>query len=129
MQQWHPLGVLAIIPTLNIPVELPGWGWALALVCGDTIVWKPSSLTPLISIAAQQIFHEVTAGSEAEGVFSLVVGKGGTGGEALLSDHRVPLIQAAGSCAVAERVSAAAGERSRRPTLALGGSHPLHLLD
>src|SRR5260370_18936156 len=129
MQQWHPLGVLAIIPTLNIPVELPGWGWALALVCGDTIVWKPSSLTPLISIAAQQIFHEVTAGSEAEGVFSLVIGKGGTVGEALLSDHRVPLIQATGSCAVGERVSAAVGKRSGRAILELGGNNAVIVLD
>src|SRR5258708_31350452 len=105
----------------NFPVAVPGWGWAIALVCGDTIVWKPSSLTPLISIAAQQIFHEVTAGTEAEGVFSLVIGSGGTVGEALLSDDRVPLIQATGSCAVGERVSAAVGKRSGRAILELGG--------
>ena len=77
VEQWHPLGVVGIISAFNFPVAVPGWGWAIALVCGDTIAWKPSSLTPLISIAAQQIFHEVTAGTEAEGVFSLVIGSGG----------------------------------------------------
>jgi delta 1-pyrroline-5-carboxylate dehydrogenase len=86
LEQWHPLGVVGIISAFNFPVAVPGWGWALALVCGDTIVWKPSSLTPLVSIAVQQIFHEVTGGTEAEGAFSLVIGKGGVVGEALLSD-------------------------------------------
>ncbi len=129
MEQWHPLGVVGIISAFNFPVAVPGWGWALALVCGDTIVWKPSSLTPLISIAAQQIFHEVTAGTEAEGVFSLVIGSGGTVGEALLSDDRVPLIQATGSCAVGERVSAAVGKRSGRAILELGGNNAVIVLD
>jgi aldehyde dehydrogenase (NAD+) len=129
VEQWHPLGVVGIISAFNFPVAVPGWGWALALVGGDTIVWKPSSLTPLISIAAQQIFHEVTAGTEAEGVFSLVIGKGGVVGEALLSDDRVPLIQATGSCAVGERVSAAVGKRSGRAILELGGNNAVIVLD
>jgi L-aminoadipate-semialdehyde dehydrogenase len=129
MEQWHALGVVGIISAFNFPVAVPGWGWALALVCGDTIVWKPSSLTPLISIAAQQIFHEVTAGTEAEGVFSLVIGRGSTVGEALLSDDRVPLIQATGSCAVGERVSAAVGKRSGRAILELGGNNAVIVLD
>jgi L-aminoadipate-semialdehyde dehydrogenase len=129
IEQWHPLGVVGIISAFNFPVAVPGWGWAIALVCGDTIVWKPSSLTPLISIAAQQIFHEVTAGTEAEGVFSLVIGKGTIVGEALLSDYRVPLIQATGSCAVGERVSAAVGKRSARAILELGGNNAVIVLD
>src|SRR5207247_9668037 len=83
VEQWHPLGVVGIISAFNFPVAVPGWGWALALVCGDTIVWKPSSLTPLISIAAQQIYHQVTAGTEAERVFSLVIGGGRARGDAL----------------------------------------------
>src|SRR5713226_1204071 len=129
MEQWQPLGVVGIISAFNFPVAVPGWGWAIALVCGSTIVWKPSSLTPLISIAAQQIFHEVTAGTEAKGVFSLVVGRGGIVGEALLSDTRVPLIQATGSCAVGERVAAAVGKRSGRAILELGGNNAVIVLD
>src|SRR2546429_1827504 len=121
LEQWHPLGVVGIISAFNFPLAVPGWGWAIALVCGDAIAWKPSSLTPLISIAAQQVFHEVTAGTEAEGVFSLVIGSGGTVGEGLLADPRLPLIQATGSCALGERVSTAVGRRGGRATPGLGG--------
>ena len=123
IEQWHPLGVVGIISAFNFPVAVPGWGWALALVCGDTIVWKPSSLTPLISIAAQRIFHDVTAGTEAEHVFSLVIGRGAAVGETLLADERVPLIQATGSCALGDRVSAAVAKRSARAILELGGNN------
>src|SRR5438128_10035117 len=128
LEQWHPLGVVGIISAFNFPVAVPGWGWAIALVCGDTIVWKPSSLTPLISIATQQIFHEVTAGTEAERVFSLVIGGGSSIGEALLADQRVALIQATGSCALGERVSAAVAKRSGRAILELGGNNAVVVL-
>ncbi len=128
IEQWHPLGVVGIISAFNFPVAVPGWGWALALVCGDTIVWKPSSLTPLISIAAQKIFHDVTAGTDAEGVFSLVIGRGAAVGETLLADERVPLIQATGSCALGERVSAAVSKRSAKAILELGGNNAVVVL-
>lgn len=128
-EQWHPLGVVGIISAFNFPLAVPGWGWALALVCGDSIFWKPSSLTPLISIAAQQIFHDVTRGTEAEGVFSLAIGSGSVVGEALLADPRVPLIQATGSCALGERVSAAVGKRGGRSILELGGNNAVIILD
>src|SRR5437868_11621739 len=123
LEQWHPLGVVGIISAFNFPLAVPGWGWAIALVCGDTIVWKPSSLTPLISIAAQQIFHSVTAGTDAEHVFSLVIGSGSTIGEALVADERVPLIQATGSCGLGERVAAGVAKRSGRAILELGGNN------
>src|SRR5713226_3374858 len=123
MEQWHPLGVVGIISAFNFPVAVPGWGWAIALVCGDTIVWKPSSLTPLISIAAQQIFHEVTKGTDAERVFSLIIGGGSTVGEALVADERVPLIQATGSCALGERVALGVAKRSGKAILELGGNN------
>jgi len=105
VEQWHPLGVVGIISAFNFPVAVPGWGWALALVCGDTIVWKPSSLTPLISIATQQII-----------------------GEALLADEHVALIQATGSCALGERVSLAVAKRSGRAILELGGNNAVIVL-
>ncbi|MDQ6917853.1 MAG: aldehyde dehydrogenase family protein [Candidatus Dormibacteraeota bacterium] len=128
-EQWHPLGLVGIISAFNFPVAVPGWGWALALVCGDAVLWKPSSLTPLISIAAQQVFHEVTAGTEAEGVFGLAIGSGGTVGEALLADPRLPLIQATGSCDLGERVSSALAKRSGRSILELGGNNAVVILD
>src|SRR5260370_23725325 len=123
VEQWHPLGVVGIISAFNFPLAVPGWGWAIALICGDTIVWKPSSLTPLISIAAQQIFHEVTKGTDAERVFSLIIGGGSTVGEALVADERVPLIQATGSCALGERVALGVAKRSGKAILELGGNN------
>jgi aldehyde dehydrogenase (NAD+) len=129
IEQWHPLGVLGIISAFNFPVAVPGWGWALALVCGDSVLWKPSSLTPLVSIACQQIFHAVTRGTSAEGVFSLVIGPGSPVGEALLNDPRVPLVQATGSTALGERVSSAVGKRGARAILELGGNNGLIVLD
>src|SRR5712692_9862454 len=129
MEQWHPLGVVGIISAFNFPVAVPGWGWALALVCGDSVLWKQSSLTPLISIACQQIFHSVTNGTPAEGVFSLVVGPGSSVGDALLNDARVPLVQATGSTALGERVSSAVGRRGGRAILELGGNNGLVVLD
>src|SRR5207244_12786808 len=107
---------------LSCPLAGPGWGWALALVCGDTIVWKPSSLTPLISIAAQHVYHEVTKGTDAERVFSLIIGGGSTVGEALVADPRVPLIQATGSCALGERVPMGVAKRAGTAILELVGN-------
>jgi aldehyde dehydrogenase (NAD+) len=129
LEQWHPLGVVGIISAFNFPVAVPGWGWAIALACGDTLLWKPSPHTCLISIAAQQVFQEVTRGTEAEGVFSLATGPGETVGEALLADPRVPLIQATGSCALGERVSTAVGRRAGRAILELGGNNAVIVLD
>ncbi len=129
LEQWHPLGVVGIVSAFNFPVAVPGWGWALALVCGDTIVWKPSSLTPLISLAVQQIADDVTRGTEAEGVFGLAVGPGSTVGEALLADRRIPLVQATGSCQMGERVAAAVARRSGRAILELGGNNAVVVLD
>ncbi|MBM4420195.1 MAG: aldehyde dehydrogenase family protein [Chloroflexi bacterium] len=128
LEQWHPMGVLGIISAFNFPAAVPGWGWALALVCGDTILWKPSSLTPLVSIACQQIFHDVTNGTEAEGVFALVVGEGRTVGQTMLDDRRVPLIQATGSCDLGERVTAALGKRGGKSILELGGNNAVVVL-
>jgi aldehyde dehydrogenase (NAD+) len=128
-EQWHPLGMVGIISAFNFPLAVPGWGWALAVVCGDSVLWKPSSLTPLASIAAQQIFHEVTGDTEAEGIFGLAVGPGSTVGEALLADPRIPLVQATGSCDLGERVSTALGKRGARSILELGGNNGLIVLD
>ena len=128
-ETWHPLGVVGIISAFNFPLAVPGWGWAIALVCGDSVLWKPSSLTPLVSIAAQKIFHEVTNGTDAEGVFNLVIGSGSTVGESVLADPLLPLIQATGSCALGERVSAAVGKRGARAILELGGNNAVVVLD
>src|SRR5438105_1305739 len=129
LEQWHPLGVVGIISAFNFPLAVPGWGWAIALVCGDSIVWKPSELTPLVSIAAQQLFHDVTNGTEAEGVFGLVAGPGPSIGETLIGDVRLPLIQATGSCRMGQRVAEVVGKRTARAILELGGNNAVVVLD
>jgi len=129
LEQWHPLGVVGIISAFNFPVAVPGWGWAIALVCGEDIVWKPSELTRLVSIAAQELFHAVTNGTEAEGVFGLVVGPGPSIGEMLVGDTRIPLIQATGSCRMGQRVAEAVGKRTGRAILELGGNNAVVVLD
>jgi aldehyde dehydrogenase (NAD+) len=128
-EQWHPLGPIGIISAFNFPVAVPGWGWAIALACGDSILWKPSELTPLISIAAQQLFHQVTNGTQAEGIFSLVIGRGPSTGEALIADTRLPLIQATGSCRMGQRVAEVVGRRTARAILELGGNNAVIVLD
>jgi aldehyde dehydrogenase (NAD+) len=129
LEQWHPLGPVGIISAFNFPVAVPGWGWALALVCGDTVVWKPSEQTPLIAVAVQQLVHEVTRGTAAEGVFSLVAGTGSTVGEWLSADARVPVIQATGSCRMGVRVAEVVAQRTGRTILELGGNNAVIVLD
>jgi aldehyde dehydrogenase (NAD+) len=99
------------------------------LACGDTIVWKPSEQTPLVSLAIQQIFHSVTNGTEAAGVFSLVVGRGPSVGELLIADSRLPLVQATGSCRLGQRVAEVVGRRTGRAILELGGNNAVVVLN
>ena len=129
LEQWHPLGIVGAITAFNFPAAVYAWGWAIALVCGDVLVWKPSSLTPLTSIAIQQIVDDVTRGTAAEGVLSLVIGSGSTIGEALLADPRIPLIQATGSCQLGQRVAEVVGRRTGRTILELGGNNAVVVLD
>jgi aldehyde dehydrogenase (NAD+) len=128
-ERWHPLGIVGIISAFNFPAAVPAWGWAIALVCGDAIVWKPSEQTPLVSLAIQHIVHAVTNGTEAEGVFSLVVGRGATVGETLIADPRIPLVQATGSCRLGQRVAEVVGRRTGRAILELGGNNAVVVLD
>jgi aldehyde dehydrogenase (NAD+) len=128
-ERWHPLGVIGIISAFNFPAAVPGWGWAIALACGDTIVWKPSEQTPLVSLAIQQIFHSVTNGTEAAGVFSLVLGRGPSVGELLIADSRLPLVQATGSCRLGQRVAEVVGRRTGRAILELGGNNAVVVLN
>ncbi len=128
-EQWHPLGVVGVISAFNFPVAVWSWNSFLAAVCGDTIVWKPSSQTPLSAIAVTRIAGEVMKGSGFEGVFNLVVGKGSDVGDRLINDRRVPLISATGSCNVGEKVGVAVAKRFGRSLLELGGNNAVTVLD
>ena len=122
-EQWHPLGILGLITSFNFPVAVWSWNSALAAVCGDTIIWKPSSYTPLTAIAVTHIANKVMADHGLSGIFNLVIGSGRDVGELLLNDKRVPLISFTGSTSVGVHVSEAVARRFGRTILELGGNN------
>jgi aldehyde dehydrogenase (NAD+) len=128
-EQWHPLGPVGIITAFNFPVAVWSWNSAIAAVCGDTCIWKPSSETPLAAIAVTKIAERVMDGTGFEGVFNLLVGRGATVGDRLINDRRVPLVSATGSCAVGERVGMAVAKRMGRSILELGGNNAILVMD
>lgn len=124
-EQWHPLGVVGIISAFNFPVAVWSWNTALAWVCGDVCVWKPSEKTPLCAIACQKIIAEVFAANDVpEGVCNLVVGEREIG-EKIASDNRIPLVSATGSTRMGKAVGAAVGARLGRSLLELGGNNAI----
>lgn len=125
-EQWHPLGVVGVISAFNFPVAVWSWNTALACVCGDSVLWKPSSQTPLTAIACTKLAQQVCEESDVDpAIFSLTVGKGSTVGERLLHDRRIPLVSATGSCQMGYRVGAVVGERLGRTILELGGNNAI----
>lgn len=126
MEQWHPLGTVGVISAFNFPVAVWAWNAALAWVCGDTTVWKPSSKTPYCAIACQNIVNEVFRANDLPaGVSGVVIGRGATIGERLIADTRVPLISATGSTRMGKRIGAVVGARLGRTILELGGNNAL----
>jgi aldehyde dehydrogenase (NAD+) len=124
MEQWFPLGPVGVISAFNFPVAVWSWNAAIAWVCGDTVVWKPSTKTPLTAIACQNLLRGVFSRNEVpEGVSSVVVGPGAEIGERMASDRRIPLLSATGSTAMGRRVGAAVGARLGRTILELGGNN------
>jgi len=125
-EQWHPLGVVGVISAFNFPVAVWSWNTAIASVCGDAVIWKPASKTPLTAIAVTTIVHEVCKANHVDpAIFSLVVGKGSTVGEKLLHDRRIPLISCTGSCAVGYHVGEVVGRRLGRTIQELGGNNAI----
>jgi aldehyde dehydrogenase (NAD+) len=128
-EHWHPLGPVGVISAFNFPVAVWSWNAAIAAVCGDTVVWKPSERTPLSAIAVTKIAQEVMAGSGFEGVFNLVVGDGTTVGSRMNQDTRLPLISATGSCNMGRIVGPAVAQRMGRTILELGGNNAVVVMD
>ena len=125
-EQWHPLGVVGVISAFNFPVAVWAWNAALAWVCGDAVLWKPSSQTPLTAVACTKIAARVfEKNGHDPALASLLVGKGSTVGEKMLHDRRVPLVSATGSCSMGYRVGRIVGERLGRTILELGGNNAI----
>lgn len=123
MEQWHPLGPVGVVTAFNFPVAVWAWNAMLAAVCGDSVIWKPSSKTPLTAVAIQHICNEVTALHDLPPLFNLVVGRGSSVGELLINDKRVPLISATGSTVMGKHVGETVGKRLGRSLLELGGNN------
>ncbi|MFQ6070961.1 MAG: aldehyde dehydrogenase family protein [Candidatus Aminicenantales bacterium] len=124
-EQWHPLGAIGVITAFNFPVAVWSWNAAIAAVCGDTVVWKPSSETPLTAIAVQHVANRVMADHNLEGIFSLLIGRGSVVGEMMINDKRLPLISFTGSTQMGRRVAEAVARRFGRTILELGGNNAI----
>lgn len=128
-EQWHPLGVIGIITAFNFPVAVWSWNAAIAAVCGDTMVWKPASDTPLTAIAVQKICEKVMKENGFSSIFTLCIGKGSVVGEKMINDKRLPLISFTGSCAMGRRVAERVASRFGKSILELGGNNGIILME
>ena len=127
METWHPLGPCAVISAFNFPVAVWSWNAALALVCGDPVIWKPSEKTPLTAIATHKIMDRALKrfGDDApEGLVQLVIG-GPAIGEALVNSKDVPIVSATGSTRMGSIVGPKVAARWGRPILELGGNNAM----
>ncbi len=124
-EQWHPLGAVGVITAFNFPVAVWSWNAAIAAVCGDPVVWKPSSDTPLTAVAVQHIANRVVADHGFNGIFCLAIGSGATVGEMMINDPRLPLISFTGSTKMGRRVAEAVARRFGRTILELGGNNAI----
>jgi aldehyde dehydrogenase (NAD+) len=128
-EQWHPLGVVGIVTAFNFPVAVWAWNAALAAVCGNTMVWKPSSDTPLTAVAVQNICNRVMENHGLHGIFNLLIGPGRIVGERLINDPRVPLVSFTGSTAMGRHVAETTARRFGRSILELGGNNAIVVAD
>ena len=122
-EQWYPLGIVGVISAFNFPVAVWNWNTALAWICGDVCIWKPSSKVPLCAVACHNIWNEVAAENNIpEGVSCLLVSPGAIG-EKMCEDGRVPLVSATGSTRVGRIVGTKVASRFGRSILELGGNN------
>ncbi|MBK8047602.1 MAG: aldehyde dehydrogenase family protein [Anaerolineales bacterium] len=127
-EQWHPLGPVGIITAFNFPVAVWSWNAAIAAVCGDTLIWKPSELAPLTAVAVQHLANRVMADHKLTGIFNLTVGAGDVG-RWMTEDVRVPLISFTGSIPTGRKVAQAVAARLGRTVLELGGNNAIIVSD
>lgn len=123
-EQWHPLGPIGIISAFNFPVAVYAWNAAIAAVCGDTMIWKPSELVPLVSVATQKLHNRVMADHGLSGIFNLAIGAGDVG-HWMTTDPRLTLVSFTGSIATGRKVAAAVAGRLGRSILELGGNNAI----
>ena len=123
-EQWHPLGPIGVISAFNFPVAVWAWNAAIAAVCGDTVIWKPSELAPLTAVAVQHICNRVMADHGLSGVFNLTVGAGNIG-QMMTEDKRLPMVSFTGSIRVGRMVGETVAKRFGKTILELGGNNAI----
>ena len=123
MEQWHPLGIVGIISAFNFPVAVWAWNAALAAICGNVCIWKPSEKTPFTAIACQKLLQDVLkANNLPEGIFSLVIGDASVG-QAMAASPKVALVSATGSTRMGKAVAVTVAARLGKSLLELGGNN------
>jgi aldehyde dehydrogenase (NAD+) len=127
-EQWHPLGPVGVITAFNFPVAVWAWNALIAAVCGDTVLWKPSELTPLCALAVQNLVQPVLDKHGFPHLFQTIAGDVANVGEPMLDDRRLPLISATGSCRMGRIVAERVGRRLGRTLLELGGNNAIILM-
>ena len=128
-EQWHPLGLVGVISAFNFPVAVWSWNAMIAAVCGDCVLWRPSSETPLAAIAVQKICNRVMDRHSLKGIFNLVIGASNPVGEALIQDRRIALVSFTGSTEVGRHVSEVVASRLGRSILELGGNNGIIVMN
>ncbi len=128
-EQWHPMGIVGVISAFNFPVAVWSWNAMIAAVCGDCVLWRPSSETPLTAIAVQKICNRVLDRHQLKGVFNLVIGPSKPIGETLINDRRIPLVSFTGSTEVGRHVSEVVARRLGRTILELGGNNGIIVMN
>lgn len=125
-ENWLPLGPIGVISAFNFPAAVWAWNFALAVICGDSVIWKPSEKTPLTALACHGVFEKAVKefGEVPEHLAQVILGKAAVG-EQLVNDKRIPLVSATGSCRMGRIVGTAVAARSGRSLLELGGNNAI----
>lgn len=125
-EQYHPLGITGVITAFNFPVAVWSWNAMIALICGDVVIWKPSSKVLISAIAVHKIIEETLKQNNVpEGVLNLIAASSGSVGDLMLNDKRIPLISVTGSTKVGRHVNRLVGERLGKTILELGGNNAI----
>ena len=124
METWHPIGPIGVISAFNFPVAVWSWNFALAVVCGDSVIWKPSEKTPLTALACKALFDRAAErfGDVPQGLCQVVIVDGEVGA-LLVEDARLPLISVTGSCRMGRTIAQVVAKRLGRSLLELGGNN------
>jgi len=129
MEVWNPIGIVGVITAFNFPVAVSGWNAAIALICGDLVIWKGASSTSLCTIATGRIVADVLKKHGFNSVHTVCNGGGATIGERFIHDKRLQLVSFTGSTSVGERISTEVHKRFGRTILELGGNNAVIIMD